>query len=64
MLRGCGLGVCMMLFSWVDVFWVQVFFVGNLSCLYVYLGSLDYLFFLILLFLWYEFPIYLINIWI
>lgn len=34
-----------MLFFGFGVFWVQVFFVGNLSCLYVYLGSLDYLFF-------------------
>ncbi len=53
-----------MLFFGFGVFWVQVFFVGNLSCLYVYLGSLDYLFFPVLLFLWYEFPIYLLNIWI
>ncbi len=52
-LRGYVLGVRMILFFWVGAFWVQVFFVGNLSCLYVYLGNLDYLFFLILLFLWY-----------
>ncbi len=62
--RWCIWVVCRILFFADNVFWVQMFFVGNLSCLYVYSGNLDYLFFLIVLFLWYEFPIYLINIWI
>lgn len=50
--------VCCVLF--VFIMGMPVFFMGSLSCLCVYLGSYDYLFLLIPLFLWYELPIYII----
>ena len=49
-------------YGW-ELLWVcRSFFMGSLSCLYRYLGSQDYLFLLLLLFLWYELPIYIAHI--
>ena len=64
----CAVGVCFGVSSgavFVDeVFRIFCVFMGNLSCILDYLGNSAYLFLLNRLFLWYDLPIYIINIWI